>query len=391
MSACPACHVIGEHPSAREFLAVHGHGRHWSLRVASEEARWRHAEAICEKEFKDALMKEYLTLFMDAPESRAFMTPEARQIHQENMRKARESRMVRGLSHSRARGLYVDDGTDDSPVTKSLTLCDPALETSVPIRVVEARFVREGRWYLGHPPGTFIFQYHDFRTCTEDGYQTIMGSESVVCELNFTYMGQVPRHPKLHAARVRQMWKFMLTLFISELQLKAGPRHLELYPDLEAMLTESHVQSADVFQPVWEHWERRSLEPGAGSIRFPDNTTRTNFSRLPHVQEFAWHMCTLMREHHDPNSDAPDHPIWLLLASSTGLPVEKLAGLWEDRLRNTAEEKLRSGSRENLFIYEVEPETEDIHQFYRQPPFDDDPINPRMTYTWPVYEDVPIA
>ncbi|KAM0343414.1 hypothetical protein ACHAPU_008595 [Fusarium lateritium] len=389
MSVCQACQDIGEDPYPSVFFTAHGHKQHWSLGVESEEARWCHAEATCEQEYRDALEKGWLTILMDTTEGRSSMTPEVRQINDENLRKVLEHRLSREESNGRARGPYMDDGTESCFVTKPLTLQNSALEISVPIRVVEKSFVREGRWYLGHPPGTFIFQYYNVQACTGDGYQTFMGSQGIISEMDLVYMGQVPRHPNLHAARVRQMWKYMLTLFISELQLRAGPKHLELYPDLEAILAEPHVQSADVFQSVWEHWERRGSEPGTALMGFPNAMTQKNFSRVKHVQEFAWHMCTLRREAPDSDRDAPEHAVWLLLASSTGLPAERLAALWDSQLQGIAEEKLRSGMRDNLFIYEVEPGTEDIHQFYRQPPFDDDPINPRTKYTWPVYEEVP--
>ncbi|WZH48198.1 Ring finger [Fusarium acuminatum] len=268
---------------------------------------------------------------------------------------------------------------------------DPMQGARIPIRVVQAEFVRGGRWYLGHAPGTYIFQYQSYQYETDENnnFNPFMGSEGIIVESDFRYLGQVPRHPFQHSVRTRHMFKFILTLFISALQLRAGPKHKDIFPDLEALLNEPRIKNDKGFELVWKYWKSMSFrecpkegnEEGLKLKEWPDASTRTTFTRQKHMQELAWHLVYVKRTGWVRNRNFTQCPLWRLIVSSTGLQVESMAELWQAGEEGVARALLRSGNRKGLFVYQVEPGIENIHRYYLQPPFHDDPLNPRMRYT----------
>ncbi|SPJ73155.1 uncharacterized protein FTOL_02884 [Fusarium torulosum] len=384
-STCEMCREIGDRPSSRAFLIAHHYATHWSVQAESEELRWRASEAESETVLAKMLRSEREFLLRSSRQFLAQMAPQQRQIHIERLQKIRECNAIRAMSIRRMRGQFIDDGTDNSPVTMMVNMENPVLETSVPIRVVRAEYVRGGRWYLGHAPGTYIFQVKNYQYATDNHTDPLMGTKGIIVESDFRYVGQIPRHPLQHSVRARRMFKFILTLFISALQLRAGSKHKKMYPDLEMLLKEPRIGNIKGFQLVWEHWERMSSEEcpkewfEEGLKEWPDNVTRASFSKQKHMQELAWHL-VFLRRNGWAGDELTQSPLWRLMISSTGLQVESMAELWEAGEEKVAKDMLRSGSRKGLFVYEVEPATEDIHHYYQQPPFNDDPLNPRVSY-----------
>jgi hypothetical protein len=363
-STCEVCREIGDHPSSRAFMIAHNYATHWSLPAESEWSRWRDSEAESETVLAKMLQSEREFVSQNTPEFLAQMAPHQRQINEEHLQKIRDCSEIRTMSQRRMRGQFIDDGTDNSPVTVMVKMENPVLETSVPIRVARAEYVRGGRWYLGHAPGTHIFQLQNYQYGSDNHMDPFMGSKAIIVESDFRYVGQVPRHPFQHAIRARRMFKFILTLFISALELRAGPNHKDMYPDLEILLKEPRIGNDKGFELVWEHWERMSLRERPkegfeeGLEEWPDNETRTSFSRRKHMQEMAWHLVLLKRNGWAGDCDLTQKPLWRLITSSTGLQVESMAELWVAGEEKVAKDMLRSGSRKGLFVYGVEPDIE---------------------------------
>ncbi|KAM0201809.1 hypothetical protein ACHAPA_009547 [Fusarium lateritium] len=385
-STCEVCTEIDDHPTSREFFVAHNYAAHWTVKAESEDLRWQVVEAESDSVVAKMIRLETQFVFRNNGKFLSNLPPQIREIHQERLHKIRECQLVREMSMRRKRGQFIDDGTDTSSATVTVNMSNPVLETSVPIRIVKAEFVRAGRWYLGHAPGTHIFQYQNHQNGTDNPMDPFMGSEGIIVESDFRYVGQVPRHPYQHGVRCHRMFRFILTLFISALQFKAGSKHKEMYPDLEELLNKPRIRNDEGFELVWKHWEQLSLEevpkkwPEECLNKWPDHQTRTSFSAQKHMQELAWHLVVLKRNNWAGDRDLPRSRLWQLIVSSTGLQVEAMAELWAAGEEEVARAMLRSGSRKGLFVYQVEPETEDIHQYYRQTPFNDDPFNPRVKY-----------
>ncbi|KAM0238992.1 hypothetical protein ACHAP5_008430 [Fusarium lateritium] len=390
-STCKVCTETDDRPTSREFFVAHNYAAHWTVKAESEDMRWRAVEAESDSLVAKMKRLENQFIFRNSVEFLSSLSPQTRRIHQERLHKIRECKIIREISMRRKRGQFIDDGTDNSSATVTVNMSNPVLETSVPIQIVKAEFVRAGRWYLGHAPGTHIFRYQNHQNGTDNLMDPFMGSEGIIVESDFRYVGQVPRHPFQHGARCRRMFKFILTLFISALQFKAGSKHKEMYPDLEDLLNKPRIRNDEGFELVWKHWKQLSHEPVPKCWvpkkwseeyfnEWPDDRTRTSFSAQKHMQELAWHLVVLRRNDWSGDRDLPRSCLWQLIVSSTGLQVEAMAELWVAGEEKVARAMLRSGSRKGLFVYQVEPETEDIHQYYRQAPFSDDPFNPRVKY-----------
>jgi hypothetical protein len=364
-STCEVCRELGDSPSRKEFLVAHDYGNQWLAGFESEDSRWRFATAECERVRDQILGLEREVLLQDNPEFLDQLTPQERQIYVERIQMVRKINERRVMGDKRSRGQFIDDGTDNSPVTKMVYMEDPVQGARIPIRVVQAEFVRGGRWYLGHAPGTYIFQYQSYQYETDENnnFNPFMGSEGIIVESDFRYLGQVPRHPFQHSVRTRHMFKFILTLFISALQLRAGPKHKDIFPDLEALLNEPRIKNDKGFELVWKYWKSMSFrecpkegnEEGLKLKEWPDASTRTTFTRQKHMQELAWHLVYVKRTGWVRNRNFTQCPLWRLIVSSTGLQVESMAELWQAGEEGVARALLRSGNRKGLFVYQVEP------------------------------------
>lgn len=369
-STCEVCRELGDRPCSKAFLVAHHYGAHWWVGAESEDSRWRYAEAECERVRNQILRIEGDVLLQDNPKFLDQLKPQERENYVKRIQMVRKTNERRVNGNTRPRGQLIDDGTDDSPATKTVFMQGYVMGTVIPIRVVQVEYVRGGRWFLGHAPGTYIFQFQSYQYEIDENnnnFNPFMGSEGIIIESDFLYLGQVPRHPLQHSVRTRHMFKFILTLFISALQLRAGPKHKDMFPGLEALLNERRIKNDKCFKLVWKYWRRMSFqewcpkegnEEGLKLKEWPDASTRNTFTRQKHMQELAWHLVYVKRAGWSGNRDFTQCPLWRLIVSSTGLQVESMAELWEAGEEEVARRMLRSGNRKGLFVYQVEPGTE---------------------------------
>ncbi|CAJ0550332.1 Ff.00g102620.m01.CDS01 [Fusarium sp. VM40] len=371
-STCEVCRELGDRPCSKAFLVALHYGAHWWTGAEDEDSRWRYAEAECERVRNQILRIEGEVLLQDNPKFLDQLKPQERKNYVKRIQMVRETNERRVKGNTRPRGQLIDDGTDDSPATKTVFMQGYVMGTVIPIRVVQVEY---------------SYQYEIDEN--NNNFNPFMGSEGIIIESDFQYLGQIPRHPLQHSIRTRHMFKFILTLFISALQLRAGPNHKDIFPDLEALLNERRIKNDKCFKLVWKYWRRMSFkdwypkegnEEGLKLKEWPDASTRNTFARQKHMQELAWHLVSAKRAGWSGNRDFTQCPLWRLIVSSTGLQVDRMAELWEAGEEEVARRMLRSGNRKGLFVYQVEPGTEDIHRYYQQPPFYDDPLNPRMRY-----------
>ncbi|KAF4435745.1 ring finger protein [Fusarium austroafricanum] len=294
-------------------------------------------------------------------------------------RRIHHSCMVR-LNH------YIDNRQDTSPVTRLVSLELPS-RPDVIIRVIRSICVSSGRYYLGHSPGTYIFQY---RPQPADGagsgeYMGIRGVDQATKE-NFEFVGQVPRHQQEYRLRLYQLLKPVMTLFISALQLQIGKRHSSMHPELDELLSRPTIESATHFASVWDCWSRYCQQ----AVPWPNSTTKEAFAHRPIIQELAWLMHRLQNERQC-STTTPPTPLHSLLIAATGESLEILQMRWHVQCKKVAWAKLLSGNRQGLFVYEVAPETTNIFQFYKQDAFANDLFTPRMKHTFPKLKPVRVC
>ncbi|KAG8673199.1 hypothetical protein FPOAC2_06633 [Fusarium poae] len=371
--SCSACQLLPERYSRSVFKHAHGFRDDWEPPFESDEERYQIPEACLNR-----ILIEYLDLTINtrhlAQECFNVMSRRDQRILERNLELIVEYQSRIRLTEERQRGRPIDDGTESSHTTLPVRVCvNNSEEIIATIQVCRAEFVQIGRWYLGHRPGTYIFKYRGSQTAVYDS-DTFMDARCYTLNI-FEYAGQIPRSEKLHKQRLGMLFGKVLRLFISELQVFAGLQHGEMYPELERMLGLERVRSATWFREVWNCWRNAN----AYAIEWPDAEIRNCFVSNPSILELAWILDYLKRRRS--GEDQPLEPLELLVISATQEQLPELATRWEAREQEVAWDMLESGRRTGLFVYEVTPETEDIHNFYRQAQFSD-LLNPAVVHSF---------
>ncbi|KAL6916079.1 hypothetical protein FSST1_007574 [Fusarium sambucinum] len=372
--SCTACQLLPEGYSHKTFKHAHGFEDDWNAPVESDEERYRIPETRRDNAFNEYLELARRTRLFAVPEFINVMSWREKRTLLRNLKRIEQYYSLLSLTQERHRGRLIDDGTDYSYTTTSVRACVNIFEeVGVTIQVCRAMSVQNGRWYLGHCPGTYIFKYRGSQIAGSDS-DSFMNARGYISN-NFEYAGQIPRLEEMQKQRLGLLFPKMLRLFISELQVFAGLQHRETYPELEEMLLE-RVESATSFHRVWNHWRNANLNV----TEWPDAEVQNCFVSHPRILELAWILNYLKRRHSGENQ--PPEPLELLIISATQKQLPELASLWEDREQAVAWNMLKSGRRTGLFVYEVTRETEDIHNFYSQAQFSDDPLNPAIAHSF---------
>lgn len=345
------CQRLPKDYTKEDFKDAHGFRNDWQQVARSNEDRYRTPEAFHKRLREESLEEEQVTRMFARLEYMAVMSPREREVVSSNLAMLDHYDEIR--KQGPVRGRFMDDGTDSSPVTMAIEMMtDIFQETSVTIRVCNAHFLRGGRWYLGHPPGTYILKYRGLQS-TGTGLNTFMGAPAYITQNDFEYVGQVPRHEIVYKTRLRLLLREVLRLFISEIQSYTGLWHQNAFPDLERLLSLRVIESAQDFEKVWVGWERvRTMTDD----EWPDAEMRKNFVSRPVILELSWLLNTFKCRYSGTN-ELP-HVLEKLVFSATDKHLPELARMWSAMERATALDKLRSGKRSGLFVYEATPETE---------------------------------
>ncbi|RGP70891.1 ring finger [Fusarium longipes] len=369
---CQKCQHLPLNKSCKEFKDAHGFTSDWQSQEESDKERYRIPENMNLDHYRGFIGAVRHIYMRASPAYLSVMSPHERCVLLRNRGDIEEYARLLEMSRHLQRGQFLDDKTESSYVTERVqTWVGPDLKG---LQVCGAAFVRGGRWYLGHVPGTYIFKFRGYQRIRR-GMDACLSPVVIFTEDDFEYMGQVPRHERVHTLRLRQLFGSLLRLFISELQVHAGFRHGSKYPDHEELLSCENVESALVFKNIWDCWRSAHLE----DPKWPDAKTQDDFISHPKILETAWLLDWLA--HLRSGKDQPQQPLEMLLVGATNKEIPKLAELWHERQKATALRMLASGKREGLFIYEV-----DIHHFYNQAPFDSDIWNPAVFNSFPDLE-----
>ncbi|KAJ4257374.1 hypothetical protein NW762_008493 [Fusarium torreyae] len=366
--SCEACGRLAEQPSSGAFFRAHGYWPEWSCPWEAEHVRYKEAERIFEANLQLNLAREHQYLIRNREDYISLLPPnEWKKVFMRNLRRVLETRQKRRGALWFSKRPIIHNPFQDHRCWKVVTLENPVLGTSVQVPVIRAATLREGRYYAGFTPGNYIFRYQD---------QTWYGpdaccSPGIKTRNDFNFMGLVPRNVTEYRARCRELFPGMMNLFISVLQLKAGKNHQALYPEFYSLVHMTSDHSAKEFEVVFEYWEDE-----ASSGNWPDQEVRNNFVSRSKVRELAYLLTLLKIERSC--QDLKPHALERLLVSATGHSLEELGDLWIYRTREEAFKMLLSGNSSELFVYEGDPAIRDIHQFYRQPRFDKDPLNPNL-------------
>ncbi|KAF4950922.1 hypothetical protein FSARC_13058 [Fusarium sarcochroum] len=351
-TTCQFCERLEEQPSSRAFIQAHGYFPEWSYQCESERIRYQEPRRVLEENFYMNLLFEqwYLDRYTEAFMPRLPLNNWTMTFFQNLQRvfRTREERKGAARFHQ---PWIINNPFQSYHSWMVVRLENPVLGTSVEIPVIRAATLHEGRYYAGFPPGTYIFQ----------------------CRNQIGFKGLVPWPTNYYAGRCRLLFPVVMKLFISVLQLKAGKNHRALYPEFDSLVAMTSDHSALLFKYVHDYWVEV-----ARSGDWPDQEVRDNFISRPQVRELAWLLESLKTERSGRYTD--QHVIEKLLVSATGCPLKGLARLWVSRIEQVGRRMLESGNSRELFVYEGDPTTENIHEFYSQPPFDGDPLNPTLRY-----------
>ncbi|RGP61464.1 ring finger protein [Fusarium sporotrichioides] len=374
--SCNICQLLPGTYSRKVFKHAHGFKDDWEPQAESDEERYRIPEICRNNILRDYLESARVTRILARPEYLQRMSRNVKRTVFRNLQRTDEYDALQARAQEQQRGRPIDDGTDFSYTTIPVKAYVNFLEGDrVTVRVCRAMFVRNGRWYLGHRPGTYIFKYRGSQTAGSD-LDTSKNVPGYITMNDFEYAGQVPRHEKVHIQRLGLLFNKVLRLFISELQVFAGLQHGETYPQLEGLLRLERVESALWFTGFWGWWRDAFLN----TTEWPDAEVRNCFVSHPSILELAWILNYLKRRRSGENQ--PPEPLELLVITATQEQLPELAERWETMEQAVAWKMLKSGRRKGLFVYEVTPETEDIHNFYSQAPFYDDPLNPAIIHSF---------
>jgi hypothetical protein len=206
-------------------------------------------------------------------------------------------------------------------------------------RVIQFPFMCRGRYFLGYPPGTFIFRYMNPLPLTE--------RTNTSDAMNFIFEGQVPRSFYEHKLRLESLWKPASDLFISTIQLYVGRGHKAKYPRLD-FVRQRKMIGLDMFGPILADWNSCSLE---SSCVFPSQDTKNSIANHAVTQELAW-LTFQLKDAPGINGSAHSQELENLLRAATGLSLPELAGFWESQLEVMAWGKFYGENRQDLFIYE---------------------------------------
>ncbi|KAF5022472.1 hypothetical protein F66182_5444 [Fusarium sp. NRRL 66182] len=367
---CKICQDHDYEYSPEIFSILHGYDTIWPFECTTEEERYKNAHALMKRCLQENARKQAQVRLEAMGPDRSQLSKNQERVLSENVTAINRFRYMLKARAKRIRGKWLDDFSRvDLMILKPVRLTNPVLETGVGIFVARAEIIRGSRYYLGHPPGDFIFKYRDHR--------------GIVTRQDFSFQGQVPRHPDHHVIRTREIFPRLLKMFIYTLDVKAGKDHQTRYPDFGSLASTKYVRSAKSFEGIHKLWVEEEK-----SSDWPNDYVRAHFVCQPDIWELAWLLNHLKIEKKSGDDQQP-HELEHLLVSATGESLNSLEKRWAVRLEKEAWDKLESGNRKGLFVYECEPQTEDIHAYYKQPPFDSDPLNPRVFYQVPKIQALP--
>ncbi|KAK7403007.1 hypothetical protein QQX98_011248 [Neonectria punicea] len=223
------------------------------------------------------------------------------------------------------------------------------------------------RYYLGHNGGDFIFQYSNQPPL--GSHCPFLGFEQA--HQTFQYRGQVPRPQSEYIDRLQEVIPCVLRVLSSILGYHNKVGHLTLPCPIQRISRKNSKVNRFDAKHLHDIWVK--VFPTGHEPRGLKPVARAN----PIVEEFAYLVVACLK---GPKGEALKfelRPLIHCVESMSGSTLLNLAKAREARLLSIAREQLFAGTDAdmcNLLIFQ-DDSVQDIHQFYNQPQYLDDPLH----------------
>ncbi|KAI5462846.1 hypothetical protein BGZ63DRAFT_452355 [Mariannaea sp. PMI_226] len=290
-----------------------------------------------------------------------------------------QSMAYRSTMENRLKRRWLDKDTSGRPCHHEWVEfwnCDTDQTWMIPV----TKGLRYSRYYLGHNKGDFIFQFK--RPDLGTGLDSFAGSR-LVDRTMFQFHGQVPRPQQEYLQRLEVVTLQVLQALLAIVrrpqvqrneasQVKARRLFLLLKPEVKRWTLNPRMDGVprDYFHILMILWN--TLFPtGSEQSPFLQAALQSNTA----IGEFA-HLLIQLTNRARLFRDRRYRIVATCLERVAGTGLRKIAKFHYSRLEEAAFTQLSSGQHDrNIMIFE-DSEIQDVHKFYREPAFSNDPLNP---------------
>ncbi|KAF4461486.1 ring finger [Fusarium albosuccineum] len=389
---CSICAKLGDGHSWPLFIQHHRFRELWRVPLHPDSTRYEavqiRTDSIVQSiDNRDEDIIQY-NLWLQHAGGNAELTDRERRLRARIAQVAarvEERRTSKAAGELRCKDRLVDDMSGkDSYRSEYVYWENPLRQTRGRIRVATFHALRNSRWYLGHPSGQYIFHFQRQGLHTSPGDSFLGYVINTVCREDFIYMGQVPRNTFQLAFRLDKLKPDLMKLFISVLEFSCGEYHHHYFPEFGEICTHAQVTDDDI-TAVHEYWWQY-ISPS-----WPRDDMRKLFKSHPYICEAGFLMHALVNSNLVSPALKINPKLEALCRLATGLTVEKIAMLWEEKLKKDAFDQLFSGDSRQMLIYQRDLFPQNIHDFYEQDEYQDDPLNPDVRYAFQLVDNQIVA
>ncbi|KPM34510.1 hypothetical protein AK830_g12064 [Neonectria ditissima] len=280
-------------------------------------------------------------------------------------RRVEEAWATRKSRDGRHEALVVDDKSGRCPGLHKLVghMGSPE-QTGQYYNILVTRSLQNSRYYLGHGGGDYIFRY--LGQPLTGNHDVLLGWED---QEAFQYCGQVPRPQAEYLCRLEALAPQVVRILASVIGFhnRAGKGQLPCAIS-RICRKDSPLTSPDLARLaiVWNKMFPAGKDPVGLMHEVANN---------PVVEEFAWLLAVLIKDRRRLLT-AQLSPLVYCLERATQRNLLKIAEGRYKRLKYFAYLQLFSGKDEGSLLVFQDDSIQNVHEFYRQPRFHDDPLHP---------------